>query len=172
MSSNPQVGIIMGSDSDLAVMKEAGNILEELGVAAEYNIVSAHRTPDRMVSYARQAQERGLKAIIAGAGGAAHLPGMTASMTTLPVIGVPIQSRNSMDGWDSVLSILQMPSGIPVATVALDGAKNAGLLAARIVGAYDAQVAENLTQYQSSLANKVEKANERLGASGSGNSSA
>lgn len=172
MSNNPQVGIIMGSDSDLAVMKEAGNILEELGVAAEYSIVSAHRTPDRMVSYARQAQERGLKAIIAGAGGAAHLPGMTASMTTLPVIGVPIQSRNSMDGWDSVLSILQMPSGIPVATVALDGAKNAGLLAARIVGAYDAQVAENLTQYQSSLANKVEKANERLGASGSGSSSA
>ena len=172
MSSNPQVGIIMGSDSDLAVMKEAGNILEELGVAAEYSIVSAHRTPDRMVSYARQAQERGLKAIIAGAGGAAHLPGMTASMTTLPVIGVPIQSRNSMDGWDSVLSILQMPSGIPVATVALDGAKNAGLLAARIVGAYDAQVAENLTQYQSSLANKVEKANERLGTSGSGSSSA
>lgn len=172
MSSNPQVGIIMGSDSDLAVMKEAGNILEELGVAAEYSIISAHRTPDRMVSYARQAQERGLKAIIAGAGGAAHLPGMTASMTTLPVIGVPIQSRNSMDGWDSVLSILQMPSGIPVATVALDGAKNAGLLAARIVGAYDAQVAESLTQYQSSLANKVEKANERLGASGSGSSSA
>lgn len=163
MSSNPQVGIIMGSDSDLAVMKEAGDILEELGVAAEYSIVSAHRTPDRMVNYARQARERGLKAIIAGAGGAAHLPGMTASMTTLPVIGVPIQSRNSMDGWDSVLSILQMPSGIPVATVALDGAKNAGLLAARIVGAYDAQVAENLTQYQSSLANKVEKANERLG---------
>ena len=163
MSSNPQVGIIMGSDSDLAVMKEAGNILEELGVAAEYSIISAHRTPDRMVNYARQARERGLKAIIAGAGGAAHLPGMTASMTTLPVIGVPIQSRNSMDGWDSVLSILQMPSGIPVATVALDGAKNAGLLAARIVGAYDAQVAENLTQYQSSLANKVEKANERLG---------
>ena len=172
MSSNPQVGIIMGSDSDLAVMKEAGNILEELGVAAEYSIISAHRTPDRMVSYARQAQERGLKTIIAGAGGAAHLPGMTAPMTTLPVIGVPIQSRNSMDGWDSVLSILQMPSGIPVATVALDGAKNAGLLAARIVGAYDAQVAENLTQYQSSLANKVEKANERLGASGSGSSSA
>ena len=163
MSSNPQVGIIMGSDSDLAVMKEAGDILEELGVAAEYSIVSAHRTPDRMVNYARQARERGLKTIIAGAGGAAHLPGMTASMTTLPVIGVPIQSRNSMDGWDSVLSILQMPSGIPVATVALDGAKNAGLLAARIVGAYDAQVAENLTQYQSSLANKVEKANERLG---------
>ena len=172
MSSNPQVGIIMGSDSDLAVMKEAGDILEELGVAAEYSIVSAHRTPDRMVNYARQARERGLKAIIAGAGGAAHLPGMTASMTTLPVIGVPIQSRNSMDGWDSVLSILQMPSGIPVATVALDGAKNAGLLAARIVGAYDAQVAENLTQYQSSLANKVEKANERLGTSGSGSSSA
>ena len=163
MSNNPQVGIIMGSDSDLTVMKEAGNILEELGVAAEYSIVSAHRTPDRMVSYARQALERGLKTIIAGAGGAAHLPGMTASMTTLPVIGVPIQSRNSMDGWDSVLSILQMPSGIPVATVALDGAKNAGLLAARIVGAYDAQVAESLTQYQSSLANKVEKANERLG---------
>ena len=163
MSNNPQVGIIMGSDSDLAVMKEAGDILEELGVAAEYSIVSAHRTPDRMVNYARQARERGLKTIIAGAGGAAHLPGMTASMTTLPVIGVPIQSRNSMDGWDSVLSILQMPSGIPVATVALDGAKNAGLLAARIVGAYDAQVAENLTQYQSSLANKVEKANERLG---------
>lgn len=172
MSNNPQVGIIMGSDSDLDVMKEAGNILEELGVAAEYSIVSAHRTPDRMVSYARQARERGLKAIIAGAGGAAHLPGMTASMTTLPVIGVPIQSRNSMDGWDSVLSILQMPSGIPVATVALDGAKNAGILAARIVGAYDAKIAETLDHYQSSLAAKVERADEKINQSGVGNNTA
>ena len=162
MTNDPQVGIIMGSDSDLAVMQEAGNILEELGVNYEYSIVSAHRTPDRMVAYARQARDRGLKVIIAGAGGAAHLPGMTASMTTLPVIGVPIQSRNSMDGWDSVLSILQMPSGIPVATVALDGAKNAGLLAARIISPFDPSVAETLNAYQESLAEKVQQANERI----------
>ena len=166
MSNHPQVGIIMGSDSDLEVMQEAGNILKELGVSYEFSIVSAHRTPDRMVAYARQARDRGLKAIIAGAGGAAHLPGMTASMTTLPVIGVPIQSRNSMDGWDSVLSILQMPSGIPVATVALDGAKNAGLLAARIVSAYDPGIAEKLDAYQGGLADKVKQANERISEDG------
>lgn len=153
--ADPQVGIIMGSNSDLKVMQEAVEVLGELKVPCETNIVSAHRTPDRMYDYALNARDRGLKVIIAGAGGAAHLPGMTASMTTLPVIGVPIQSRNSMDGWDSVLSILQMPSGIPVATVALDGAKNAGLLAARIISAYDEQVANNLQQYQEGLKDKV-----------------
>ena len=160
--SNPQVGIIMGSNSDLEVMQEAADILKELAVPYEINIVSAHRTPDRMYEYARNARERGLKVIIAGAGGAAHLPGMTASMTTLPVIGVPIKSRNSMDGWDSVLSILQMPGGIPVATVALDGAKNAGLLAARMISAYDDQVAQNLQTYQEGLKDKVLNAAEQL----------
>lgn len=163
MTSSPQVGIIMGSDSDMEVMQNAGNVLDELEVSHEYSIVSAHRTPDRMMAYARQARDRGLKVIIAGAGGAAHLPGMTASMTTLPVIGVPIQSRNSMDGWDSVLSILQMPSGIPVATVALDGAKNAGLLAARMIGASDPGLAERLDTYQEELAQKVIAKNQELG---------
>ncbi|MDX5478047.1 MAG: 5-(carboxyamino)imidazole ribonucleotide mutase, partial [Cyclobacteriaceae bacterium] len=129
-----QVGIIMGSKSDLPIMAEAALALEELGVNYELTVVSAHRTPDRMVDYAQTARERGIKVIIAGAGGAAHLPGMVASMTSLPVIGVPIKSSNSIDGWDSVLSILQMPGGIPVATVALNGAKNAGILAASIVG--------------------------------------
>ena len=162
MTNQVEVGIIMGSDSDMTGMQEAGNILETLEVAHEYSIVSAHRTPDRMMAYARQARDRGLKVIIAGAGGAAHLPGMTASMTTLPVIGVPIQSRNSMDGWDSVLSILQMPSGIPVATVALDGAKNAGLLAARILSTYNPLLAERLDQYQSELAKKVLSKNEAI----------
>lgn len=160
--ANPQVGIIMGSNSDLEVMQDAGDILQELQVPYENNIVSAHRTPDRMYEYARNASDRGLKAIIAGAGGAAHLPGMTASMTSLPVIGVPIQSRNSMDGWDSVLSILQMPGGIPVATVALNGAKNAGLLAARIIGAFDDQVAQHLKTYQEGLKDKVLNAAEQL----------
>lgn len=159
---NPQVGIIMGSQSDLPVMAEAAEILEELGVSFEVTIVSAHRTPDRMVDYARSARERGLKVIIAGAGGAAHLPGMVASMTSLPVVGVPVKSSNSIDGWDSILSILQMPGGIPVATVALNGAKNAGILAASMVGAYDEQVGKNLDVYKSSLKEKVEKTAEDL----------
>lgn len=153
--SAAQVGIIMGSQSDLTIMSEAAEILEELGVNAEVTIVSAHRTPHRMLDYAEKARERGIKVIIAGAGGAAHLPGMVASLTTLPVIGVPVKSRNSIDGWDSVLSILQMPGGIPVATVALDGAKNAGILAAEIIGAFDNTVAEALAKYKSSLKDKV-----------------
>ena len=124
------IGIIMGSDSDLPIMKEAAAVLDELGVAYELTVVSAHRTPERMFDYAKNARANGFKAIIAGAGGAAHLPGMVASLTTLPVIGVPIKSSNSIDGWDSILSILQMPGGVPVATVALNGAKNAGILAA------------------------------------------
>lgn len=149
------VGIIMGSKSDLPVMEEAAQILEELSVPYQLTIVSAHRTPERMMDYAKQAREAGLKVIIAGAGGAAHLPGMVASLTSLPVVGVPVKSRNSIDGWDSVLSILQMPGGIPVATVALDGAKNAGLLAARILGAHDEALAQRLETYQESLKNKV-----------------
>lgn len=151
----PSVGIIMGSSSDLPVMQAAADILDELGICFELTIVSAHRTPERMFDYARTAREKGLKAIVAGAGGAAHLPGMVASLTSLPVIGVPVKSRNSIDGWDSILSILQMPGGIPVATVALDGAKNAGLLAARIVGATDAAVAEKLDAYAAGLKDKV-----------------
>lgn len=153
-----QVGIIMGSKSDLPVMQEAAKILEELGVGYDLTIVSAHRTPLRMVEYAETARKKGLKVIIAGAGGAAHLPGMVASLTTLPVIGVPVKSSNSIDGWDSILSILQMPGGIPVATVALNGAKNAGILAASIVGAFDAQVAENLEAYKKGLKETVEEA--------------
>ena len=153
--SQPVVGIVMGSNSDLDVMREAADILEQLGVAYELTIVSAHRTPERMFDYARQARDRGLKVIVAGAGGAAHLPGMIASATTLPVIGVPIRSSNSIDGWDSVLSILQMPSGVPVATVALDGAKNAGILAAEIIGTFDQHVAEKLKSYKTSLKEKV-----------------
>ncbi len=152
---NPQVGIIMGSQSDLIVMAEAAQILEEFGVAIEVTIVSAHRTPHRMLEYAEKAAERGLKVIIAGAGGAAHLPGMVASLTTLPVIGVPVKSRNSIDGWDSVLSILQMPAGIPVATVALDGAKNAGILAAEMIGAFVPEVSKKLAEFKSSLKEKV-----------------
>lgn len=154
--SNPQVGIIMGSQSDLKVMSEAAKVLEELGVAFDLTIVSAHRTPHRMISYAEEARNKGLKVIIAGAGGAAHLPGMVASITTLPVIGVPVHSSNSIDGWDSVLSILQMPGGVPVATVALDGAKNAGILAAQILGTHDNQIAQSLTDYKEAMKNKVE----------------
>jgi len=163
---NKQVGIIMGSKSDLPVMQEAAKVLEELGVSYELTIVSAHRTPLRMVEYAEGARKKGLKAIIAGAGGAAHLPGMVASLTTLPVIGVPVKSSNSIDGWDSVLSILQMPGGIPVATVALNGAKNAGILAASIVGAFDDQVAEKLEAYKSQLREAVEKAATELESKG------
>ena len=153
--SKPVVGIIMGSKSDLPVMKEAAEFLEELNIPFELTVVSAHRTPERMFEYATSAKERGLKTIIAGAGGAAHLPGMVASMTTLPVIGVPVHSSNSIDGWDSILSILQMPGGIPVATVALNGAKNAGILAAKIVGTADETVSDKLAQYAQSLKEKV-----------------
>ena len=153
--NQPLVGIVMGSNSDLDVMREAADILEQLGVHYELTVVSAHRTPERMFEYAQKARERGLKVIIAGAGGAAHLPGMIASSTTLPVIGVPIRSSNSIDGWDSVLSILQMPSGVPVATVALDGAKNAGVLAAQIIGTSDHHTADKLKAYKTSLKEKV-----------------
>jgi 5-(carboxyamino)imidazole ribonucleotide mutase len=156
--SKPLVGIIMGSQSDLGVMKEAAEVMEELGVPYELTVVSAHRTPLRMVAYASEARKRGLKVIIAGAGGAAHLPGMVASLTSLPVIGVPVKSSNSIDGWDSVLSILQMPGGVPVATVALNGAKNAGILAAQILGCNDATLAEALDRYKSELQEKVESA--------------
>jgi 5-(carboxyamino)imidazole ribonucleotide mutase len=149
------IGIIMGSKSDLPVMQGAVESLKILGVPYEITVVSAHRTPERMMEYARTARERGLKAIIAGAGGAAHLPGMVASVTTLPVIGVPVKSSNSIDGWDSVLSILQMPSGVPVATVALNGAKNAGILAAQIIGASDPELAQRLQVYKQELKAKV-----------------
>lgn len=145
------VGIIMGSDSDLPVMQAAADILGEFGIAYEMTVVSAHRTPKRMVDYAEQAQARGLQVIIAGAGGAAHLPGMVASLTSLPVIGVPIKSSNSIDGWDSILSILQMPNGIPVATVALNGAKNAGILAARIAGIANPSIQGKLADYAESM---------------------
>jgi len=154
---NPKVGIIMGSKSDLGVMDQAAKILKELEVEYELTIVSAHRTPHRMVEYAEKAKARGLKTIIAGAGGAAHLPGMVASLTTLPVIGVPVKSSNSIDGWDSILSILQMPGGVPVATVALDGAKNAGILAAQIIGTSDEKIAQNLARYKKSLQKQVEQ---------------
>ncbi|WP_114751566.1 5-(carboxyamino)imidazole ribonucleotide mutase [Pleomorphovibrio marinus] len=157
-----QVGIIMGSQSDLPVMAEAAKVLEELEVGYEITIVSAHRTPLRMITYAEKAKERGVKVIIAGAGGAAHLPGMVASLTTLPVIGVPVKSSNSIDGWDSILSILQMPAGIPVATVALNGAKNAGILAASMVGAYEEKVGENLSRFKEGLKIKVEETAQNL----------
>lgn len=152
-----QVGIIMGSKSDLPVMQDAVDVLKELGVSFEVTIVSAHRTPHRMFEYAENAAERGLKVIVAGAGGAAHLPGMVASITHLPVIGVPVKSSNSIDGWDSVLSILQMPNGIPVATVALNAAKNAGILAAQIIGTNDARIASNLLAFKKGLKEKVEE---------------
>lgn len=151
----PQAGIIMGSDSDLGIMQAAADILKEFGIGFELTVVSAHRTPMRMVEYARTAKDRGLKVIIAGAGGAAHLPGMVASITTLPVIGVPIKSSNSIDGWDSVLSILQMPNGIPVATVALNAAKNAGILAATIIGAFDTKVGDKIAAYKKQLESEV-----------------
>ncbi|RAK02381.1 5-(carboxyamino)imidazole ribonucleotide mutase [Larkinella arboricola] len=156
------VGIIMGSSSDLKVMQEAADILTELGVAYEIDVVSAHRTPEKMVEYGKTARQRGLKVVIAGAGGAAHLPGMVASLTTLPVIGVPVKSSNSIDGWDSVLSILQMPSGVPVATVALNGARNAGILAAQIVGTFDEKVARQLQDYKEDMKLKVEKMSQEV----------
>ncbi len=150
-----QVAIIMGSDSDLPVMQPAADLLKSFGIPFELTIVSAHRTPQRLVSYASGAKERGFKVIIAGAGGAAHLPGMVASLTTLPVIGVPIKSSNSLDGWDSILSILQMPNGIPVATVALNGSKNAGILAATILGAFDEKISAKILAYKKSLETEV-----------------
>ena len=162
----PAVGIVMGSQSDLKIMKEAAEFLEELGIAYELTIVSAHRTPLRMVDYATKARGRGIRVIIAGAGGAAHLPGMVASMTSLPVIGVPVKSSNSIDGWDSVLSILQMPAGVPVATVALDGARNAGILAAQILGAYDKKVGRSLDKFKKSLKSKVESAARKIESKG------
>jgi 5-(carboxyamino)imidazole ribonucleotide mutase len=152
---DPLVGIIMGSDSDLTIMEAASDILKQFNIPHEVTVVSAHRSPLRMVEYAQKAKERGLKAIIAGAGGAAHLPGMVASITSLPVIGVPIKSSNSIDGWDSVLSILQMPNGVPVATVALNAAKNAGILAAEIIGTFDEAVSKKITDYKNSLNNEV-----------------
>jgi 5-(carboxyamino)imidazole ribonucleotide mutase len=151
----PRVGIIMGSDSDLAIMQAAADILKQFEVPHEVTVVSAHRTPERMRDYAQTAKKRGLQVIIAGAGGAAHLPGMVASLTTLPVIGVPIKSSNSIDGWDSVLSILQMPNGVPVATVALNAAKNAGILAAQILGSSDESIAEKLKSYKDSMESEV-----------------
>jgi 5-(carboxyamino)imidazole ribonucleotide mutase len=156
------VGIIMGSLSDRKVMQQAADALSELGIAFEMEIVSAHRTPERMLEYASSARSRGLQVIIAGAGGAAHLPGMVASLTSLPVIGVPVLSSNSIDGWDSVLSILQMPSGVPVATVALDGARNAGILAAQIIGASDQEVGKRLDAFKESLKDKVAAMNDEL----------
>ena len=157
-----QVGIIMGSKSDLPIMQEAIDILKDFGLETEVKIVSAHRTPERMYDYAENAKKNGIKVIIAGAGGAAHLPGMVASITTLPVIGVPIKSRNSIDGWDSVLSILQMPGGVPVATVALNGAQNAGILAAQIIAIADDETSKKLQQYKIDLKAKVIKSNEGL----------
>lgn len=153
--STPLVGIIMGSSSDLAVMQAAATILEELGVAYEIAVVSAHRTPERMFDYAGNAVKKGLKVIIAGAGGAAHLPGMVASLTPLPVIGVPVKSSNSIDGWDSVLSILQMPNGVPVATVALNAAQNAGILAAQIIATSDKKLLAKIQNFKQGLKEKV-----------------
>jgi len=157
-----KVGIIMGSNSDMPVMQEAVKVLHELQIDTEIDIVSAHRTPDKLVDYAKNAHLRGINVIIAGAGGAAHLPGMVASMSPLPVIGVPVKSRNSIDGWDSVLSILQMPGGVPVATVALDGAQNAGILAAQIIGSADKDVQNTIINYKESLKEKVLKASKDL----------
>jgi 5-(carboxyamino)imidazole ribonucleotide mutase len=150
-----EVGIIMGSDSDYSIMKEAAEVLKSFDINYEINIVSAHRTPDLMVEYAKSAHTRGLKVIIAGAGGAAHLPGMVASLSPLPVIGVPIKSSNSIDGWDSILSILQMPNGVPVATVALNGAKNAGILAAQIIGSSSTKIQTKVIDFKSKLRNEV-----------------
>lgn len=164
--AQPLVGIIMGSDSDLNIMQEAAAILKEFNISFELTVVSAHRTPRRMVEYASAAQKRGLKVIIAGAGGAAHLPGMVASLTPLPVIGVPVKSSNSIDGWDSILSILQMPNGIPVATVALNAAKNAGILAASIIGAFDIAIGEKVAAYKSNLEAEVLKKASKLKDSG------
>lgn len=153
-----KVGIIMGSISDLPIMQQAVDILQSFNIETEVDIVSAHRTPEKLFNYAKNAHTKGISVIIAGAGGAAHLPGMVASMSPLPVIGVPVKSRNSIDGWDSVLSILQMPGGVPVATVALDGALNAGILAAQIIGSYNKDIQDKILQYKEELKVKVNKA--------------
>lgn len=168
--NNPLVGIIMGSDSDLDIMKAAAEFLSSMDIPYELTVVSAHRTPLRMVEYATTARERGLKAIIAGAGGAAHLPGMVAALTSLPVIGVPVKSSNSIDGWDSILSILQMPNGVPVATVALNAAKNAGILAGQIIGAFDAEKGKKMDDYKKDMTREVETKIEKLRAAGWENS--
>ena len=157
-----KVAVIMGSISDMPIMQEAINILKEFGIETEVDIVSAHRTPEKLFDFSKNAHTRGISVIIAGAGGAAHLPGMVASMSPLPVIGVPIKSSNSIDGWDSVLSILQMPGGVPVATVALNGAKNAGILAAQIIGSANATVSNKIIAYKLSLKEAVIKASEGL----------
>lgn len=157
-----KIGIIMGSSSDLKIMQEAADFLTSQSIEFELSIVSAHRTPEKMLEYAKTAKKRGLKVIIAGAGGAAHLPGMVAASTSLPVIGVPIKSSNSIDGWDSVLSILQMPGGVPVATVALNGAKNAGILAAQILGTADENIAKKMEVYKQELIEKVAEMNQQL----------
>ena len=157
-----KVAVIMGSISDMPVMQEAINVLKELQIDIEVDIVSAHRTPEKLFSFSREAHKRGISVIVAGAGGAAHLPGMVASITPLPVIGVPIKSSNSIDGWDSVLSILQMPSGVPVATVALNGAKNAGILAAQIIGVHDAAVQQRIIDFKLALADAVIHASETV----------
>ena len=157
-----EVGIIMGSKSDLPVMQNAIDILNKFGINSEVEIVSAHRTPEKMFKYAQNAKNKGIKVIIAGAGGAAHLPGMIASITTLPVIGVPIKSRNSIDGWDSILSILQMPDGVPVGTVALNGSKNAGILAAQIIATNNDKLSQKIEDYKKELENKVISSNKNL----------
>lgn len=164
--NTPQISIIMGSDSDLPVMRKAADILKTFGLEFELTIVSAHRTPERLFTFAKTAHEKGIKVVIAGAGGAAHLPGMVASLSPLPVIGVPIKSSNSIDGWDSMLSILQMPNGVPVATVALNAAKNAGLLAAQIIATQDPAIQEKMINYKKELANEVAKKYEKLEAVG------
>lgn len=166
---HPIVGIIMGSDSDLPVMQGAVDILKDFGISYEVTVVSAHRTPQRMVDYAEKAHTRGLKVIIAGAGGAAHLPGMVASITILPVIGVPVKSSNSIDGWDSILSILQMPNGVPVATVALNASKNAGLLAAQIIATANEEIAKKLDAYKNKLSDEVKEKIAKMKASGLNN---
>ena len=157
-----KVGIIMGSNSDLPIMQQAIDILKDFNIETEVDIVSAHRTPEKLFDYAKNAHTRGISVIIAGAGGAAHLPGMVASMSPLPIIGVPVKSRNSIDGWDSILSILQMPGGVPVATVALDGAQNAGILAAQIIGSSNKNVQDKILQYKEELKIKVNKAASEL----------
>lgn len=166
MENRPRVCIVMGSDSDLPIMKQAAEMLENFGIAYEIDIVSAHRTPDKMFHFASAAHQRGIEVIIAGAGGAAHLPGMIASISPLPVIGVPIKSSNSIDGWDSVLSILQMPAGVPVATVALNGAKNAGILAAQIVSVKDQTIRQRILDFKEQMKNSVIKKSEELRKSG------
>lgn len=160
--STPQVGIIMGSQSDLAIMNAAAEILQKFNIPYEIDIVSAHRTPDKMFDYAKTAVDRGLKVIIAGAGGAAHLPGMVASLTPLPVIGVPVKSSNSIDGWDSLLSIVQMPNGVPVATVAVNAAQNAGILAVQIIGSHDRAVLNKLAVFKDELKEKVNKSSDDI----------